>query len=157
MNRKEIEKQLSTITSDLLREKGFIAPVDVFIRLGWLDVKDYEAWRHRRVPYLEAVIQGSLSRMSFTMKLLRRGSLRGKLKPSWTGYCSWGKKRRRKLRFSKSGSPGIEEAYATHYVKMELKGRSIRESDGGDPPGGEPLPGNHPRPDRILRGFDHGG
>lgn len=133
MNRKEIEKRLSTVTSELLREKGYIAPLDVFIRLGWLDVKDYEDWRRRRVPYLEAVIQGSLSRMSFTMKLLHRNSLRGKLKPSWTGYCSWGKKRRRKLRFSKSGSPAIEEAYATHYVKMELKGRLVKNpSEGGE-------------------------
>ncbi len=34
MNRKEIEKQLFNITSDLLREKGYIAPVDVFIGLS---------------------------------------------------------------------------------------------------------------------------
>lgn len=48
------------LTSELLREKGFISPVDVFIRLGCLDPKDHEAWRHGQVPHLEAVIKGSL-------------------------------------------------------------------------------------------------
>lgn len=116
MNRTEIQKKLGAVTCALLREKGFISPVDVFLRLGCLDPKDLEAWRFRRVPYLERVIRGSLNRISFIMKTLRRNSLAGGLKPSRTAYRSWGKRGGKPLRFSKSGAPHLEEAYATHFV-----------------------------------------
>ena len=119
MNRTEIQTKLSVVTSKLLREKGFISPIDVFIQIGCLDSSDHEAWRLGRVPYLEAVIKGNLSRINFIMDTLRRNSLRGGLKPSWTAYRSWGKSGRKKLRFSKSGMPHIDEAYATHFVKKQ--------------------------------------
>lgn len=119
MNRKEIQTKLSVVTSQLLREKGFISPVDVFIRLGYLDPKDHEAWRFRRVPYLESVIRVSRARINFIMTTLRRNSLAGGLKPSWTAYRSWGKRGGKDLRFSKSGTPHLEQAYATHFVKKK--------------------------------------
>ena len=121
MNRTEIQKKLSTVTSALLQEKGYISPVDVFMRLDRLSAKDYEAWRRGRVAYLEAVIQGNLNQISFIMKTLRRNSLNGGLKASWTGYNSWGKRGGKRLRFSKSGAPQIEAAYATHFVKPKPK------------------------------------
>jgi len=51
------------------------------------------------------------------MKTVRRNSLHGKLKPSTTVYTSWGKGQKVSLRFSQSGAPQIEDAYATHFVK----------------------------------------
>jgi len=117
MNRTEIQTKLSAVTSTLLREKGHISPVDVFLRLGCLDPKDHEAWRHGRVPHLESVIQGNLGKINFIMTELRRNSLTGGLKPSWAAYRSWGKRGGKVLRFSKFGVPQIEVAYATHYVK----------------------------------------
>jgi len=117
LNRTEIQSKLSTVTSELLREKGFISPVDVFLRLGCLDPKDLEAWRFCRVPHLESVIRGSLARINFIMTTLRRNCLHGKLKPSWTAYRSWGKTGGKQLRFSKSAAAPLEAAYATHYVR----------------------------------------
>jgi len=52
MNRKDLEKKLSPITSTLLKEKGYISMIDVFVGLGYLTEKDIEAWRMKRVPYL---------------------------------------------------------------------------------------------------------
>ena len=123
MNRTEIQGKLSTVTSELLREKGFISPVDVFIRLGCLDAKDHEAWRLGRVPCLEMVIKGNLSRINFIMATLRRNSLRGGLRASVTGYRAWGKKGGWALRFSKSETPHLEAAYATHFVKTPGLGK----------------------------------
>jgi hypothetical protein len=40
MNRKEIENQLSQITSDLLKENGYISIVDVLMKMGKLSEKD---------------------------------------------------------------------------------------------------------------------
>ena len=123
MNRMEIQGKLSAVTSELLREKGFISPVDVFLRLGCLDPKDHEAWRLGRVPCLERVIKGKLSRINFIMTTLRRNCLRGGLRASVTGYRAWGKKGGRALRFSKSGAPHLEAAYATHFVKKPGPGK----------------------------------
>ena len=57
MKRTELSKKLSPITSQLLKEKGYISFVDVFIKLGYLDPKDAERWRLKQVPYLEKVIR----------------------------------------------------------------------------------------------------
>jgi hypothetical protein len=106
-------------TAALLLEKGYIAPVDVFLKLGYLSPLDYERWRRRQVPALERVIRVNLSRIRFLMQALRQQSLAGHLKPSTTVYTSWGPGRRVRLRFSLSGDPQIEAAYSTHYVRRQ--------------------------------------
>ena len=117
LNHKQLQSKLSTVTSELLQEKGYISFVDVFMKLGYLDPADYENWRMKRVPYLERVIKINLGRINFIMKTVRRNSLNGKLDPSWTGYKSWGKGNKIDLRFSKSGEPNIEKTYATHFIR----------------------------------------
>jgi hypothetical protein len=118
MNGKEIEKRLGTITSNLLREKGYISFVDIFIKLGYLTQSDYENWRNKKVPYLEKVIKSQLKKINFIMKTVRRNSLNGKLKTSWTAYKSWGRGKRLDLQFTRSGDPYIEKIYATHFIKQ---------------------------------------
>jgi len=116
-NRQDLVRALSTITSELLKEKGYLCFVDVFMNLGYLSKSDYESWRFRRVSSLERVLTVNLSRINFIMKAVRRNSLNGHLKPSMTVYKSWGKGKKTLLQFSKSGDPAIETAYATHFVK----------------------------------------
>ena len=41
------------------------------------------------------------------------------LKPSRTAYMSWGKGPKQRLRFSKYGTPRIEEMYSTHYIRQK--------------------------------------
>lgn len=43
-------------------------------------------------------------------------AIKKNLKPSETVYKKWGKGNKIFLRFSKTGSPKIEEAYSTHFV-----------------------------------------
>ncbi len=109
------------VTGPLLKKKGYISYVDVFMKLGYLSEKDYEDWRRKRVPYLEKVIKINLMRINFIMKSIEKFSVKGKLKPSWTSYKSWGKGRKLNLRFSKTGEENIERLYATHFVKREKK------------------------------------
>ena len=116
-NRRDLEHALSLITSALLREKGHLCFVDIFMQLGYLSKADYENWRFKRVPYLERVLTLNLPTINFVMKTVRRNSLNGNLKPSMTVYTSWGKGKKTLLQFSKSGDPTLELAYATHFVK----------------------------------------
>ena len=116
LNRKEIEKQLGPITTDLLKEKGYVSFVDIFMKLGKLSKEDYEKWRFKKVPCLEIMIKVNLSKISFIMKTVQRNSHKGGLRKSKTVYKSWGKGAKKILRFSKSGDPNIEEAYSTHFL-----------------------------------------
>ena len=116
MNRTDLLKKLSPVTSELLTEKGYIAFTDVFVKLGYLDPKDLERWRLKQVPYLEKVIKVNLGTISFIMKSVRKNCLNGNLRESWTCYRSWGKGAKISLRFSKSDNEHIEKVYATHFL-----------------------------------------
>lgn len=117
MNRQELDKKLSPITSKLLNEKGYICMIDVFLELGFLSKKDLESWRMKRIPYLERCIQVNLGKINFIVKTVRKNCINGKLRESYTAYKSWGKGKKKTLRFSKSGDENIERAYSMHYLK----------------------------------------
>ena len=74
--------------------------------------------------YLEAVCTCNLKKLSFIMKQIRSYAKKSNLKPSFCYYKRWGVKKKHghkpviPLRFSKSGNPEIEKAYATHYVDL---------------------------------------
>jgi hypothetical protein len=57
-----LEHRLVAAANADLRRHRFVAPVDVLIGLGWLSKEHAEAWRRRRVPYLEQVTDGPASR-----------------------------------------------------------------------------------------------
>lgn len=131
MNRTELAAKLGPVTVEILREKGYVSFVDVFIKLGYLDPKECENWRMKRVPYLEHVIQCNLTRITLIMKTVRQNCLRGNCRESWTGYNSWGKGPKIPLRFSKSGQPSIERAYATHFLKPAKSKQNNTPGDSG--------------------------
>lgn len=121
MNRRELEKKLSPVTASLLREKGYISLIDVFIGLGYLTSQDVESWRMKRLPYLEKSIKIGLSKISFIIKTVRTNCRDGGLRESYTGYKSWGKGAKIDLRFSKSGARNIEAIYSTHWLKPKQR------------------------------------
>ena len=117
MNSTELKRKVYSAVYSTLKEKIYVSPVDVLIKMEILSAKDYENWRFGRVLYLEKVCKTNLSKLSLMMKELRTCAREKNLKPSWTAYNQWGVKGKKiPLRFSKSGNSGIEEAYATHYV-----------------------------------------
>jgi len=100
----------------LLREKGFIAPLDLFIRMDLLSPESAEDWRRGRIPYLERAIRCNLGKASRILRILRMHAHDLDLKPSLTVYKRWTKGSRPLLRFSKTGDHNIEDAYARHFV-----------------------------------------
>ncbi len=100
----------------ILKTANVVTPVDVFIHSKNLTKKNYEMWRHGKIPYLEKVIMGNLSVINRKLRILKYYCIERGLKQSKTVYMTWGKGTKRLLRFSKSGYPGMEERYSTHYV-----------------------------------------
>jgi hypothetical protein len=102
-------------TEDLLREKGFVAPVDLFIRMDLFSPESVEDWRRGRIPYLERLILCNLSKSSRILRILQMHAHDLDLKPVTTVYKRWTKGPRRLLWFSKTGDRHVEDAYARHF------------------------------------------
>lgn len=133
VNNEELKHKVYSNVSSILKEKNYISPVDLLMKIGVLSAKDYEDWRFGRVPYLEKVCKTNVSKLSFIMKELRAHALANHLRPSWTAYNQWGVKGKKiSLCFCKSGDSGIEEAYSTHYVANAQKGERSTKSAAGE-------------------------
>ena len=115
-------KSVTSAVHELLKEKSFVAPVDLFVQMGKLSKEDYEDWRFKRIPHLEKVLNCSLSKANRILRILKYHAEAIGLKPSRTVYMKWGKgKQRIALRFSKSGEPNVELSYSTHYITTSMK------------------------------------
>lgn len=127
MNNRELAGKVHSAVYLQCRIRGFAAPVDVLMEVGYLSKQDYENWRYGRVDYLERVCKANLSKLSLVMREMRSYAAKAGLKPSFCYYKQWGTKKKngqgRKpvipLRFSKSGDPEIERQYATHFVDVK--------------------------------------
>jgi hypothetical protein len=110
----------------LLAKGEVVAPVDLFVRMELLRAEDLEAWRFGRVPYLEKVIRCNLAKASRILRIFRMHAHDLNLRPSQTSYKKWGKGHKVPLRFSKSGRPGLEEAYSRHFLAPGKKAKAVR-------------------------------
>jgi hypothetical protein len=93
-----------------------VTPVEVLIGLRLLTREHLEDWRHGWIPCLERVINCNLMRLGRLLRILRFHAHDLNLKPSWTAYMRLGRGPKQRLRFTKTGDPKVEEAYATHFV-----------------------------------------
>ncbi len=117
INRNDLVIQMQEASAMLLDEKGYVSFVDVLMRMGKLTKDNHDAWRFGRASCPERVITVNLAKISHLLRAFQRHARTGNLRPSKTAYLLWGKGPKRQLRFSKSGTPNIEEAYATHFLK----------------------------------------
>ncbi len=85
--------------------------------MGLLHTEDLTKWKRGGTPYLERVVRCNLSRASAILRILRFHAHDLNLSPSITKYMH----RNSALRFSKTGDPLIEEAYARHFVAIEKR------------------------------------
>jgi hypothetical protein len=102
----------------LLQEQKQVSALDVLMKMGMLLEPDYDAWRAGRVPYLERVIKGNLSKANRVLRILVRHARDRGLQPVLASYMGIGNARIVKLRFSKGGERAIEEAYRRHFVPL---------------------------------------
>jgi hypothetical protein len=93
-----------------------VAPIDVLAGMGLLTPERVEDWRRGRVPCLEGVIHCNLTRLSRILRIFRLHAHDLNLVPSVTVYMRRGRGPKQRLRFTKTGDPKLEEAYARHFV-----------------------------------------
>ncbi len=104
--------------AEILKTSNYVAPVELLLKIQRLTKQQYEDWRFGRIPYLERVSVGNLSKLNRILRLLERHAKDLGLKPSHTAYKKWGRGGKRMiLRFSKTGDRRLEAAYSRHYVR----------------------------------------
>ena len=125
MNNEEIKHKVHSAMYRQCKERGYAAPVDVLMDIGILSKQKYEEWRFGRVPFLEAVCNANLKKLSTVTHEMRVYAKSHNLKPSFCYYKRWGVKKKGghkdviPLRFSKSGIAEIERQYSTHFVDKQ--------------------------------------
>jgi len=135
MSGEDLAVKVARAAEGALTEKSFVAPVDVLVRMGWLQPARVDEWRQGRLSALERGVQANLSKLTRAMGLLRRWATERGLQPSETDYVARTRDRRR-LQFSVSGKPAIEAAYRTHWVSPQLsesKARRLAEASSKPP------------------------
>ena len=110
----------------ILARTDVIAPSEIFIEMGNLSNNNYEAWRKGRVPYLERVFEGNLSKASRILRIIGFHAHDLNMVPRQTVYHQWGKGKNIVLRFSKSGDPKLERAYSCHYIWNKSQEKKLK-------------------------------
>ena len=100
----------------ILSKFDVVAPVEVMIEMGNLTRQSHDAWRKGQVSYLERVFLGNLSKANRILRIIGFHAHDLNMVPSMTVYTKWGKGKRIRLRFSKSGAKRLEETYSRHYL-----------------------------------------
>lgn len=128
MNHSDLRNKTKLAAIEIIEEKGYLCSIDVLLKLKYLSQKDYENWRFGKVEYLEKVCDVNLKKLTTINKTIQEISHQLGLKKSWTAYNKYGKGKKTRLRFCKSGDKQIEETYATHHLnmkKLKIKHESI--------------------------------
>jgi hypothetical protein len=133
-NRQELKIRIVRAAETALYRQQYVSAIDVLCGMGLLAPPQVDAWRKGRIDYLERVIQGNLSKISWCMATFRRWAREKGLKPSETGYVRRTRAGSMPLQFSKSGAPSMEKCYRTHYVSpalSEAKRRRLEDGSSG--------------------------
>lgn len=103
--------RVAAVVQALLAEKKPVAPLEVFLRLGYVNSTQVQDWRCRRIPYLERVIGCNLSKISRVLQILQGYARELGLTATTTSYQSYGRGPRAELQFSKTGHPNLEKVW----------------------------------------------
>jgi len=117
----------------ILRRSDIVAPLDVLIEMGNLTKKNHEAWLADQIPYLERVFQGSLSKADRILRIIGFHAHDLQMVPIQAVYRQRGAGKNRALRFSKSGTKRLEEAYSRHYKWNQSPEKKRRMIEGAVP------------------------
>lgn len=72
---------------------GYATAVQTLMGMHILSKEDYERWRNGQVPYLEKVCKANLKKLAAILNEMKRYATKNNLKPSFTYYKQWGRKK----------------------------------------------------------------
>jgi hypothetical protein len=116
----QLKRRVLGAAQTALDRQQYVSAIDVLCGMGLLARTQVESWRKGRIDFLERVIQGNLKKISLSMSMFRQWADSKGLQPSETRYVRRTRSGTVDLQFSKSGDPGIEKSYRTHYVSPTL-------------------------------------
>jgi hypothetical protein len=119
-NQSKLESRVHRAAEAAFSRQQYVSAIDVLCGMGLLAPAQLGSWRKGRVNFLERVIQGNLKKISSSMAIFRRWATEKGLKPRETHYKRHSRTGTVALQFSKSGNPGIEKSYRTHFVSPAL-------------------------------------
>ena len=118
-NRTALADRVVRAAEAALVAQDHVSPIDVLVRIGWLDVGAMERWRRGQIDCLESAMQVDPSRILEALRLFQSWGAGNALSASPTDYVAR-TVQRQTLRFSRSGDPAIEALYRTHWASQEL-------------------------------------
>ena len=119
----ELKRRVLQAAEAALSRQQYVSAIDVLCGMGLLAPTQVVSWRKGRIDFLERVIQGNLKKISLSMSMFRQWAQAKGLQSSETAYVRRTRSGTVNLQFSKSGDPGIEKSYRTHYVSPALSER----------------------------------
>ncbi|MFG2000761.1 DUF2293 domain-containing protein [Spirillospora sp. NPDC048911] len=114
-----LARRVTDAAEALLEQSKSVAPVDVFLGIGWLRRPRVDEWRQGRLDHLEAALSVRPDKISTALQALRAWAERNGLEASETAYIA-ATRDRRPLRFTASGDEAAERAYRTHWISAGL-------------------------------------
>ena len=140
----EVEDKIILLAKEILSARENNRPVIFFTGahlvknglsrlLGNLTKKNHDAWRQGKVPYLERVFEGSLSKANRILRIIGFHAHALNMVPNITQYNQRGKGKKHLLRFSKSGDRKIEEAYSKHFYWNQSPEKKLQMIDRAKP------------------------
>lgn len=71
MSPSDLEARITRAAEAPLAENGYVAPVDVLVRMRWLEPVRVDEWRQGRLRAPELGVQANLHKLSTAMSILR--------------------------------------------------------------------------------------
>jgi hypothetical protein len=118
-NRKALVDRVVRAAEAALAAQGYVSPLDVLTGIGWTDFGTVERWRRGQIDCFESTLQTGPPRISEALTLFQSWAREQGLSPNQADYVAR-TPQRQTLRFSRSGDPGIEARYRTHWVSPKL-------------------------------------
>lgn len=126
----KLDNQNNTLTDRVVRAaeaalaaNGVVSPIDVLVGMRLLAQSNVEAWKKGRIERLEELIQGSVEKISASMKLFTEWAQEKGLTPGETRYTRSGRNGKVDLQVSYSGHPEVEKFFRTQYISPALPQR----------------------------------
>ena len=114
----------------ILSHSNVVAPVDVLMEMGNLTKQNVEAWCRGKVPYLECVVEGNLSKINRILRIIGFHMHDLNMVPHRMVYRQLNRSKNRVLQFTKSGIKRLGEAYSRHYVWNQSQEKKQQVVDG---------------------------
>ncbi len=102
-----------------LARAHMVSPLDVFLRIGWVQDSTIQRWRQGQIDCLEGAMQTSAARIAEALTVLESWASGRGLRPRVTDYIAR-TPRREALHFGRSREARLEERYRTHWISPEL-------------------------------------